>query len=296
MRGTYRFYQDGVLVGETENLITTAGKSRIIKYLSGYVGSIAGVIAVGTGAITATVGDTSLAFEWYRTPIVLTSADYINSAVVFMGQIPALACGSIYEMGLWSAMDQGQKCRTRLLYTFDSLSESWTLTQAEWNTANGRIGIDALRLAPATSATSLSSVSGIFQDFSGYSDLDEFRLAYNVNTAFVATAKLILYTDISNYYTYTITTPTAGYKITSFHKADFVATGTPAWNNITSAAVQVTSTGGGSGSIDFDGLRIEDKGFNSEEYSLVSRAVPSSPIVKLAGMPLNFEYVLDVSM
>jgi hypothetical protein len=199
-------------------------------------------------------------------------------------------------MGLWSVMDDPQAYKTRLMYTFDSVSELWTQTQASWNSTNSRIGIDALRLAPATSATSLSSISNIYQDLSGYSNLDEIRLAYNVNTAFVSTVKLILYTDASNYFTYTITAPATGYTISAFHKSDFAITGVPAWNNITSAAVQVTSTGGGSGSVDFDGIRMEDKSGGSEEYFLVSRAVPTTPIVKLPGTPLDFEYILDVTM
>jgi hypothetical protein len=141
-----------------------------------------------------------------------------------------------------------------------------------------------------------STKVGIALDLSGYSALDEFRLAYNVNSVFVATAKVILHTDDSNYFTYTITAPGAGYALTAFHKSDCTITGTPSWANITSVDVQVTSTSGGSGSIDFDGLRMEDKDLNSEQYVFVSRAVPATPIVKLAGSPLDFEYSLDVTL
>src|SRR5665647_3682267 len=88
MKGSYRFYQDGALVGEVENLITTAGKIYIMKYLAGYVQSIAQGLAIGLGATAATVADTSLAFEWSRVPILMTSADYANTAIIFRGQIP----------------------------------------------------------------------------------------------------------------------------------------------------------------------------------------------------------------
>ena len=294
MKGVYRFYQDGALVGEVENLITTAGKTYVMKYLAGYVGSIARGMAIGLGATTATVADSSLAFEWNRVPILMTSADYANTAIVFRGQIPAALCGSIYEVGLWSLLDAGQIYGSRLLFTFDSASETWSA--GTWQTTTDRIGVDNLRLAPATSGTLTSTIVGLSLDLSGYSALDEFRLAYNVNSAFVATAKVILYTDASNYFTYTITAPGAGYTLTAFHKSDCAITGAPSWANITSMAVQVTSTSGGSGSIDFDAFRMEDKDLNSEQYVFVSRAVPATPIVKLAGSPLDFEYSLDVTL
>ena len=294
MKGAYRFYQDGALVGEVENLITTAGKIYIMKYLAGYVQSIAQGLAIGLGATAATVADTSLAFEWSRVPILMTSADYANTAIIFRGQIPADVCGSIYEMGLWSLQDAQQVYGSRLLFSFDSASEAWSA--GTWQTSNDRIGVDSLRVQAAASGTLTSTIAAVALDLSGYSSLDEFRLAYYVNSTFVSTAKVILYTDASNYFTYTITTPAVGYTITPFHKNDFTITGTPSWANITLVDVQMTSTSGGVGSIDFDGLRIEDKDFNSEEYIFVSRAVPATPIVKLAGSPLDFEYSLSVGL
>ena len=294
MIGTYRFYQDGVLIRETNNLITAAGKIHIIKYLAGYVGSIAEGIAVGSGSTAAVVGDTSLAFEWSRQPIDVISTDQINTAIIFKGEIPAESSGKIYEVGLWSAVTPGKEYDSRLILDFDSAIDIWST--GTWEVTTNRIGANNLRLNPALSTTQTASLAALSLDLSGYSALDEFRLAYNVNSAFVATAKLILYTDASNYFTYTITTPTAGYKITPFTKANFVVTGAPTWNNITSIDVQVTSTAGGSGSVDFDGLRIEDKSSNPEEYVLVSRAVLGAPITKAIGAPLEFEYSLDVTL
>lgn len=294
MRGIYRFYQDGILVGEASNLITSAGKTHIIKYLAGYVGSIAQGIAVGAGSTPAVVGDTSLAFEWNRQPITVISADQVNTAVIFKGQIPSESSGSIYEVGLWSAIEPGKAYDSRLLLDFDSLLDVWST--GTWQTTTHRIGIDGLRLNPATNTTQTASLVALSLDLSGYSDLDEFRLAYTVNSAFVSTAKLVLHTDASNYFTYTVTGPSIGYKITPFSKSNCVVTGSPTWSSITSIDVVVTSTAGGSGSVDFDGLRIEDKSSSREDYVLVSRAVLGTPIVKAIGSPLEFEYSLDVSL
>lgn len=294
MKGVYRFYQAGVLVGEAENLITTEGKRHIIKFLAKYVGNIAGGIAVGVGNTAANVADTSLEFETARVPVDLVSADYANTAIIFKGKLDANMAGTIYETGLWSEFDSGVVYGSKLLLDFNSTNDVWTT--GTWTSTTQRIGADNLRLAPATSATVTSSLAGVFFDFSGYSNVDEFKLAYNVNTSFVATAKLVFHTDASNYFTYTITTPTTGYKITTFNKTNFTTTGTPSWGNIISVDVVVTSTGGGSGSVDFDGLRIEDRDLFSEQFVLVSRAVPVSPIVLTAGLVTEFEYLLDVTV
>lgn len=294
MRGTYRVYQNGKCIAEVENLITTVGKSHIMKYLAGYATSLAEGIAVGTGVTAAATANTALDFEWSRFSVDLVTADYLNTAIVFKGQIPAELSGSIYEIGLWSAIDSGALYDSRLILGFDSALDLWS--SGTWQTTTNRIGINSLRLNPAVSATQTSSLVDMNLDLSGYSYVDEFRLAYMVNNAFVASVKVIFHTDASNYFTITAATPAAGYRITSFAKSAAVATGIPEWGTITSIDVQVTSTAGGSGQVDFDGLRIEDKDFNNEFYALISRAVPAAPIVKLLGLPLDFEYSLDISL
>lgn len=297
MRGVYKFYQNGVLVGETHNLITTAGKRYILKYLAGYVGSIAAALSVGLGDTAANVADTSLGFEWSRVPIDLVSADYVNTGIIFKGKIPAEGVGTIYEVGLWSRFDSGQPYDSRLLLMFDSVTEGWTLdTGVSWETGTARLGVDALRLAPAAGLTSTSPLDSVAWDFSGYSNTDEFIWTHNVNTAYVASTKIRFATGVSDYFEYTSTTPTAGRKMVKFTKGACATTGTPSWSDITSVSVIVTSTGGGVGSIDMDGLRIEDRDFNSEEYILVSRAVPASPITKAAGSPMDFEYRLEITV
>lgn len=294
MIGTYRFYENGELIGEVNNLITSAGKTQILKYLAGYGVSIGRGIAVGLGDTAAQLTDTSLKFEFSRSSVNLISADYADNSIVFKGTVGSDVVGTIYEVGLWSEYQSQDFFTSRTLLKFGSTEGSWDA--GEWFSTSTRMGVDSMRLAPALSATIKSTLVGAYLDLSGYSDLDEFLLAYNVNSAFVANVKLYFYTDISNYYTQTITSPAAGYHIDNFSKPAFIATGTPNWSNITSVAVSVTSTAGGSGSVDFDALRIEDRDLNDERYVLVSRAVPSTPIIKTSGLEMEFEYVVGLAI
>lgn len=294
MRGTYRFYENGELVGEAHNLITTAGKKHFLQFLAGYVGVLVKGLSVGIGDAAATVNDASLQYEFNRAYVNLVSVDYANTAIVFKGTIAAGVTGTVYEAGLWSEYESSDFFRSKPLLDFSSVEGLWSSGTTIAGTS--RIGIDSMRLAPAISATEMSTLSNIYLDLSGYSNLDEFALAYNVNSAFVSSIKLNLYTDATNYYTRTLAAPTAGYKISAFKKTDFIATGAPSWSNITSVSVSVTSTAGGSGSVDFDGLRVEDRDQNSEQIVLISRAVLPVPVVKSAGIDMDFEYLLDLTI
>jgi archaellin len=100
-------------------------------------------------------------------------------------------------------------------------------------------------------------------------------------------------TSAGNYFQTSIATPASGtYTIASVLKSAFTTTGSPDWSNITQVDIVVTSTAGGIGSIDFDGVRIEDTDANQEESVLVSRSILGSPLVKTADLPLDIEYAV----
>lgn len=294
MRGVYRFYQGGRQIGEAENLITTDGKRLIQQYLAGYRGNIASQIAVGAFNTAANVADKELAFEWARTPILSTSPDYTNTLIVYKGRFEAVTAGIVYEAGLWSPDDTVGEYGSKMLLDFDSTNDVWTAGAFSTNVA--RIGIDSLRLSPTASTSTTAQRMDTNLDLSGYSNTDEFKLTYNVSSAFTSSVQLRFYVDASNYYTYTINTPTAGYKLQKFYKTDLVATGSPTYSGITYVGVIVTATAGGQTFVDFDGLRIEDKDSYTDTNILVSRAVPASPITMAAGIPMDIEYTLDVTL
>jgi hypothetical protein len=292
MIGTYTFKQNGKVIAQQQNLITTAGRKAIVDYFAGYIGSLVGSIVVGIGTAAANVADTSLNFEFFRTPVDLSSADYANNGVVFKGTLPDTVEGTIYEVGAWSNYSAADQYVSSLLLNFDPNVDTWTA--GSYVATNSRIG-SALQLTASASATTTSTLADVAFDLSGYSGTDQFSLAYRANNAFVANLKLRLKTDDANYYEYTINTPSSGvYTITSFNKSAMTTTGSPNWANITKVDVSTTSTAGGTGSIDFDGLRIEDRNSLREDSVLVSRTVLGTPVVKTAGLPLDVEYTITL--
>jgi hypothetical protein len=293
MRGVYKFYQQGRQIGEAENLITTDGKRIIMQYLAGYRGNIASHIAVGAFNTAAVVGDKELAFEWARTPILSTSPDYTNTLLIYKGRFEAPQTGIIYEAGLWSPDDTIDDFGSKMLLDFDSTNDVWTAGAFATNVA--RIGTDSLRLSPTTSTTITAQKMDTLIDLSGYSNLDEFKLAYNLSGQ-IPSVQLRFYVDASNYYTYTFTPPGTGYRVQKFFKTDLVATGTPTFDGITFVGVIATAPGTGQSFVDFDGLRIDDKDSYTDTNILVSRAVPASPITMLPNVPMEIEYSLDVTV
>jgi len=292
MRGKYTFKQRGRVIGESENLITAEGRRVIVDYMAGYTQRIAGAILLGIGTTAADLGDRSLEFEVSRVPVDLVSADYGNNAVVFKGQVPAEEAFTVYETGIQTLYLPGQEFSSQTLLGFDPDADLWS--EGDFVTTNSRTG-GALQLTAAASGSITSSLTGLFFDLSGYSEVDQFVLAYRANNANVASAKIRFNTDSSNYYTWTISSPANGvYTIATVNKGTLTATGSPSWSEITSIDVEMISTSGGSGSINFDALRIEDRDSINEENVLVSRSVLDTPVNKLIDIPLDVEYTITL--
>jgi hypothetical protein len=292
MKGKYTFKQNGVIVGEHENLITTAGRKAIIDYMAGYTQRIAGAILLGIGTTAATVADKSLAFEIFRVPVDLSSADYANNGVVFKGKIPAEREFTVYEAGVQTIYSSGQDSESQTLLDFNADADTWTV--GTYSSTNSRLG-QALQVTATASTTTTTSLSGLFYDLSGYSDADQFVFAYRANSAFVSSVVIRFKTDASNYYSLTVATPANGvYAITSVNKSALTVTGSPSWANITAVDILVTATAGGTASIDLDAVRIEDRDSAQEDNVLVSRSVLGSPVVKTVNVPLDVEYAITL--
>lgn len=293
MQGTYRIYQNGKLVAESKNVITDDGARVILDFMCGNRGAIAQTLALGAGSTAATAADKTLGFEWASQDISFVSPDYTNENIVFKARFDAFTIGTINEIGLKSSGLYAGEYDSRGLLTFDSGSEEWS---AGTPTTGALVGAQKLRLSPAASATTTAENSEVFLDLSGYSNADNFKLLYHVGNANTSNVKLRFFVDGSNYYTYTINTPTSGTKIATFSKSGFVATGSPDWSAITYANVSVTATGGGSAQVDFDSLRIEDTDTYAEDNLLVSRTVLVSPLALTGGVPTEIEYTLDITI
>lgn len=277
-------------------MLTAKGKTFLKQYLAGHAGTVAGALSVGIGSTGATINDTRLQFEFARVPITVIDYDFSTEKLVFKATLDENVSGDIYEVGLWTNEVNSSvgNQESKLITSFDSETEDWTNETTE--TAIARIGADSLKHTPAASTSVSSVLTGIVLDLVDYSSLDTFVFAYNVDNANTASINVRLRTNSSNYYEFTITTPGTGYMFASWQKGTATVVGTPSWADINEVEIVTTATSGGSASVEFDGLRIEDVDSVAPEYGLIARFVLPTPIIKTEGIVQDIEYALSVNI
>lgn len=262
--------------------------------MANQAGTVVGAISVGIGDAAATLNDDRLQFEFARVPVSVVAYDPGTDHIIFKGTIDENISGKIYEIGIWTAEDNpaaGNQA-SRIITSFDSESEEWDNETME--TTIARIGPDALKHTPALSTTASSVMSGLTLDFIDNSSLDEFVLAYNVDNNNTASIEIRFRTDADNYYKFTITNPTTGYKFATFPKGTAGVVGTPRWDDIGDIEVRTTSKSSGSSSVVYDGIRIEDVDTIAPTYGLIARYVPTLPTIKQEGKVQDIEFSLVV--
>lgn len=292
MRGVYRFYQDGKLIREVSNLITTEGKRLILRVLAEQASSLGQAIGLGVGAEAATVGDLRLQWEIDRQQIAIRNVDYDNSRVIMKTTLPQNSIYKIYEIGLWSQFtnDFNSDNVSRVLTTFETSFENWTNTTVD--STQSRTSPDSVKIDAGASATTTSSL-GVELDLSGYSALDTFNIAFYKANNNITTLKLNFASTGGSWEgSATVSALPTGYNIISIAKGAFTATGTPDWSAITTMSVKVTA-GGSAGYLIMDGIRIEDGDTLNPAYALVSRSVLGSPLTKTDSSPMDIEYALE---
>lgn len=291
MQGLYNIYQDGLLVSQHRNIITTQGKNRVRQILAGKATGFASSILVGVGSTTPTVNDTVLNFAVEGATILNTMVDDVNNKIFFKTSLPVDNQYKIYELGCFAADGNTAKQyqQNSLMITFGELT-TWTDSSGthSLNSTNTRVGASSIRyslLAAGVGRGSTPFQIGIDQ----LPPYTEFKVAYFANN--IANLKVRFKTTDSDYYEGTIVPGTNNaYNISSVLKSNFVATGTPSWSTITIVEVQATATGS-AGTIDLDSIRYDVS--TTADSLLLSRALPASPVIKPAGSTMDIEYLLE---
>lgn len=303
-RGFYRIYEDGVLIAESPNVVTTLGKKAIADYLAGIIPDWAGSIAVGVGSTAATTSDKRLVFETTRSSVSSKVVSYGGGTagahrVIVKSSLDSDIAGTFSEMGVFS-LDRNDALGnygSTMISMADS-TETWQqYNGSDWvtnpnspDTTNEKNGTDAVVLTSSGSAVRYR-LSGLDINLAEYASTDLFLFAAKVNAGSLTTMVVRFNTDDSNYFTYTTPTfATSTYGVTSYAKSNWSAVGSPSWSNITSIEFTVTGT---SLSMIIDGIRIEEVENANPDYVLVSRTILGSPIIKSSGSLLEVEYYLD---
>ena len=309
-------------------MITKFGKRFLTNYLAGNISFSDKELAFGIGNSAPAVGvdgtasnDTRLQFEFYRVPVKLTSIEialanplaeesptnkYVYKAV-FIATIPQDVSGVISEIGLYPAS------RTSI-NNFDSKFITSFENNVLWEDSSGsnpqivlnnstytfKIGENAVLIqSPLSTAKEYKSATGTL-DLSGYSINDSLSIAYKKIDANLSKIRVKFYSSDTQY-CYIDFTPESGTgdRIQSEElSALFSNTSTtpPDFKNITNIGVEVTATSGGTTSVYFDGIRINDEDTFDPSYGMISRSVLTGGdiIVKPSGRQVDVEYKLQL--
>ena len=117
---------------EIDNLVVTVGKNFIASRMKDATATAMSHMAIGTGAVAAAAGDTTLGAEAGRA--ALTSTTVTTNNVAYVATFPAgTGTGAITEAGLFNAASAGTLlCRTVFSVinkaAADSLGITWTVT------------------------------------------------------------------------------------------------------------------------------------------------------------------------
>lgn len=278
-------------------MITLYGKRFLASSLAGTVFSETRDLAFGIAKeadYALAENNTRLGFEFYRTPVILGSAE-INSStsqydVVYKATIPQDVSGIITEIGLFP----GTRKSTN---NYDSKFLSDFTDASEWYDVNGtnaplqtslfaRVGSSLAELAfPVDNTSSLtyeykSNVGTL--DISGYSANDSLTLAYKRFHTNLSSISIRFYTNDSNYF-YGTFTPSSGTgdKITSISMSSVFnnTVGSPTASTISKIGLVLTRASASSAATAYlDGIRINDEDTFDPYFGLISRCLLSYSI------------------
>lgn len=308
IKGTYIYYQDGVEIYRSSNIITKFGKRFLTNFIAGRSSFNEKSLAIGIDSTEATENDTRLGLEFYRTPVEfgstdISTADGVSSySVVYKATLPQALAGVIHEIGLYPQNTISlNNYDSKFLAGFDSQLDWYDSSQAspEFVAENSRVGENVLEFVSGNDESKeyFSNINSL--DLSGYSVNDTVRFAYYQNDTNLSTIKIKLYSSNTDYYTASVTPGAeAGYQISSdISMSEFLNSpvGNPNVSDITKIGIEVFPVSGEQTSIGADALRINDEDTFNPIYGIISRSVLNTPLTKLAGRQVDVEYRLDLS-
>jgi len=304
--GEYIFYEDGKEVCRNKNLITKFGKRYLTQYLAGQSNTNLKDIAIGIGSTPASVNDTQLGFEFYRSPVTMSSIDIQTSpvtgvstyGVVHKTTIPVDVVGVINELGLFPTVSlSSTDYASNSISTFED-NQSWVdsggLYPPVLTTPTPKIGTYYLSMNALSSGTK-QYFNNFNIDISGYSALDSLTIAYRQSDLNLDYVFVRMYDSNNNYYEIRYAGDVStGDKIKSLTLNNLYSSGYgsgfPDQTSIVKIGVGVKAKSSGATTVLFDGLRINDEDAFRTDYGLISRSVLTTPIVKTLGKQMVIEY------
>ena len=288
--------------------MTKFGKRYLTQYLAGQSTNTLKDIALGVGSTAATVNDTQLGFEFYKSAVTMNSIDIQTSSstgistygVVHKTTIPVDVAGIINEVGLFPNVILGSTdYASNSISTFEN-NQSWTgAYPSSVTTPFPKIGTSYLSIG-AASSQSKEYFYNFDLDVSGYSALDSLTLAYYQSDTNLDYVFVRMYDSNNNYYEIRYTGElSVGYKIKSLTLNNLYSSGfgvgTPDQTSIVKISCGVKAKSSGATVALFDGMRINDEDSFRTDYGMISRSVLTNPITKSLGKQMVIEYRIGLS-
>lgn len=320
--GTYTFYQDGIEIHKQENIITKFGKRFLTNYLAGATSLRAKNIVIGIGDSTPSVDNNRLDFEFYSSPVDISSPNIITNpitglttySIIYKTSLPNDVVGRIKEVGLFPAQSSTKTDYSdKYISSFEN-AISWIDSSGNnpdlVTTPVPRIGSYLFKInAPAvTSPNTYSTKEYSLEcslDMSGYSIYDSLTAAFTQADTNLDYIVLRFYTTSNDYFEAripgdaSITSPLSSDKIKSIYLSDLFTSsfksGSPDQSSIIKISVGVKSKTISGTTIYMDGLKINDEDTFDPTYGLISRSVLTSAITKSSGSQMEIEYNLGLS-
>lgn len=314
--GTYVFYQDGIEIGRSKNIITKFGKRYLTQYLAGVGTSQSKDIAIGVGKDPATVNDTQLNFEFYRIKASVESSDIQTNAatgvtsygVVYKATLPVDVSGYINEVGIFPSISFGDTdYQSQIISTFEN--------PLFWLDESSLPAISVSDPIPpiGTNWMSVTSDNGQIKEYSyntnldlnGYSANDSIVLTYRQTDLNLDYVFVRMYSSSTNYYEIRIDGNTVGNKISKINlrypysnkdidNSTGYNLGVPS-RDIVKISVGAKSLNTSDSTVLFDGLRINDEDSFRTDYGMISRSVLTNPQIKNLGKEMDIEYRLGIN-
>jgi hypothetical protein len=309
--GEYVFYEDGKEIARSKNLLTKFGKRYITQYLANQNNSSSKDIAIGTGSTPATINDTQLNFEFYRSAVNVSSVDIQTSqltgdstyGVVYKTTLPVDVSGIINEVAIFPSITFGTTdYASKSISSFED-NQSWVDSSGGYpelvNTFSPKIGSYYLSMN-ATANQNKNYFYNFNLDISGYSSNDSMTIAYYQNDLNLDYVFFRAYDSNNNYYEIRYPGDSSiGYKINSLKLNNLYSSGfgsgSPDQTSIVKISVGIKAKSSDATSVLFDGLRINDEDAFRSDYGMISRSVLSNVITKTLGKQMDIEYRLGLS-
>lgn len=319
IKGSYTFYQNGVEVSNSNNILTKFGKRFLTNYLAGSTSFNSKNIVIGIGDTAASVDDNRLDFEFYSSPVDISSpnieTDPITGittySVIYKTSLPNDVVGVIKEVGLFPAQSSTKTDYSdRYISSFEN-ALPWTDSSGNNPTLvtspTPRLGSYLFQItsptvtSPSTYSTKEYSFNTDF-NLSGYSIYDSLTLAFRQADTNLDYIYLRFYSGTADYFEARIpgeSSIVSPNKIKSIMLSELFSSsyksGTPDSTSINKILVGVKSKTVSGTTAYMDGLKINDEDSFDPTYGLISRSVLTNPITKPSGSQMDIEYKIGLS-